>query len=96
MTSLHHPLLLASLAALASGCAVLSDVTPSGPDSFTTTAHSNDVNARIDEQKTKVAQSAAEFCERRGASVEVLRLVASDPPPGRPPAAQLDFRCKPR
>ena len=96
MTSLHHSLLIASLAALVSGCAALSDVTPSGPDSFTTTAHSNDVNARVDEQRAKVVQSAAEFCQRRGASVEVIRLVASDPPPGRPPAAQLDFRCRPR
>jgi hypothetical protein len=86
-------LFLSMSAALLPACAALSDVTPIGPDSFMATAHSNDVNARVDEQKAKVAQSAAEFCVKRGAVVDVLRSVASEPPPGRPPAAELDFRC---
>ena len=93
MRSIHR-LLLASLPLLAGGCAALSDVTPIGPDSFMATAHSNDVNARVDEQEAKVTQSAAEFCRRRGARVEVIRLDAGAPPPGRPPSAQVDFRCK--
>jgi putative hemolysin len=88
------PLLLVSCLALATGCAVMSDVTPIGPDAFMATAHSNDVNARIDEQKAKVAQSAADFCAHRGGHVEVIRLRADAPPPGRPPSAELDFRCK--
>jgi hypothetical protein len=76
------------------GCAALSDVTPTGPDTYMATAHSNDVNARVDEQKAKVMQSATEFCHRGDASVQVIRLDAGAPPPGRPPSAQLDFRCK--
>jgi hypothetical protein len=88
-------LFLSLCAALLAGCAALSDVTPIGPDSFMATSHSNDVNARVDEQRAKVAQSAAEFCAKRGAVVDVIRSVASAPPPGRPPSAELDFRCKP-
>ena len=93
MRSIHR-LLLAAPLLLAGGCAALSDVAPIGPDAFMATAHSNDVNARVDEQKAKVTQSAAEFCRRRGASVEVIRLDAAAPPFGRPPSAELDFRCK--
>ncbi|MEP6503577.1 MAG: hypothetical protein ABJD97_09615 [Betaproteobacteria bacterium] len=89
-------LILSTSSLLLAGCAALSDVTPIGPDSFMATAHSNDVNGRVDEQKASVAQSAAEFCARRGATVEVIRSIAGDPPPGRPPSAELDFRCKPR
>jgi len=89
-----HRLLLASSTLLAGGCAVLSDVSPTGPDTYMATAHSNDVNARVDEQKAKVMQSATEFCHRSDASVQIIRLDASAPPPGRPPSAQLDFRCK--
>ena len=88
-------LLPAGLVFLAAGCATPPDVTPIGADAFMATAHSNDVNARVDAQKAKVAQSAAAFCDKRGAGVEVIRLVAADPPPGRPPSAELDFRCKP-
>ena len=87
-------ILFVSCLLLASGCAALSDVTPIGPDAFMATAHSNDVNARVDEQKAKVAQSAADFCAHRGGHVEVIRLQAEAPPPGRPPSAELDFRCK--
>ena len=87
--------LLHSCLLLATGCAVLSDVTPIGPDAFMATAHSNDVNARVDGQKAKVVQSAADFCAHRGGGhVEVIRLQADAPPPGRPPSAELDFRCK--
>jgi hypothetical protein len=93
MRSIRH-LLLATWPLLVGGCAALSDVTPIGPDSFMATAHSNDVNARVDEQKAKVTESAAEFCRRRGARVEVIRLDAGAPPPGRPPSAELDFRCR--
>jgi hypothetical protein len=88
-------LLLAASPLVLLGCAALSDVTPIGADTFMATAHSNDVNARVDEQKAQVMRSAAEFCRRRGARVEVIRLDAAAPPPGRPPTAELDFRCQP-
>jgi len=76
-------------------CAALSDVSPIGNGAYLTAAHSNDVNARVDEQKAKVQARAAQFCAQRGARVEVIRLVDASPPPGQPPAAQLEFRCAP-
>jgi putative hemolysin len=87
--------LFVSCLVLAAGCAAVSDVTPIGPDAFMATAHSNDVNARVDGQQAKVAQSAADFCAHRGGHVEVIRVQADAPPPGRPPSAELDFRCRP-
>lgn len=93
MQAIQRLLIAAAVLALA-GCAALSDVTPTGKDTYMATAHSNDVNARVDEQKAKVMQSASEYCHRGDASVQVIRLEASAPPPGRPPSAQLDFRCK--
>jgi hypothetical protein len=93
MPSIHRLLIAASTLAVGA-CAVLSDITPTGKDTYMATAHSNDVNARVDEQKAKVMQSATEFCHRGDASVQIIRLDAGAPPPGRPPSAQLDFRCK--
>jgi hypothetical protein len=77
-----------------SACALLSDVTAIGPDAFMASAHSNDVNASVDGQKAAVMRRAASYCGERGAELEVIRIVAQAPPPGRPPSAEVDFRCR--
>ena len=76
------------------GCAVLSNVTPIGDGAFMAAVHSNDVNARVDQQTAQAMAQATAFCKQRGAAVEVVRIDAPAPPFGRPPSAEVDFRCK--
>ena len=76
------------------GCAVLSNVTPIGDGAFMTVVRSNDVNAPIAGERARAMEQARAFCKERGASVDVLKETAVAPPPGQPPSAELDFRCK--
>jgi gamma-glutamyltranspeptidase len=84
--------IVAAASALAA-CATLSNVTPLGGDAFMTVVHSNDVNARVEEQRGKATAQAAAYCKERGASLDVIRVVAAAPPFGQPPSAEVDFRC---
>ncbi len=86
-------LFIASMAALG-GCAVLSNVTPIGNGAFMAAVHSNDVNARVDQETAQAMARAASFCKERGATVDVIKIDAPAPPFGRPPSAEVDFRCK--
>ena len=86
-------LIISALLALG-GCAVLSNVTPIGGGAFMTVVHSNDVNARVEEQRAKAMEQATAYCKERGGSVDVIKVVAAAPPFGQPPSAELDFRCK--
>ena len=83
---------LATLAACA-GCAALANVTPIGEGAYMTVVRSNDVNGRVQEQRAKAMSQATAFCAGRGASVDVIKIVAEPPPPGQPPSAEVDFRC---
>ena len=78
------------------GCAVLSNVTPIGDGVYMTVVRSNDVNARVDEQRAKALSQAAAFCGERGAALDVIKQVATPPPPGQAPSAEVDFRCRPK
>ena len=86
---------IASVVALG-GCAVLSNVTPIGDGVFMTAVRSNDVNARVEEQRAKAMDQAAAYCKERGSGVDVIKVVAAAPPFGQPPSAEVDFRCKAR
>jgi hypothetical protein len=88
-----RPLFLTALLACG-GCAVLSNVTPIGDGVYMTVVRSNDVNARVDEQRGKALAQAAAFCKEHGATLEVVKQVAAPPPPGQPPSAEVDFRCQ--
>lgn len=76
------------------GCAVLSNVTPIGDGAWMTVVRSNDVNARVEDQARKALAQAAAFCNERGGALDVIKQVASPPPPGQPPSAEIDFRCQ--
>ena len=85
---------LAVVASIAcAGCAVLANVTPVGEGAYMTVVRSNDVNSRVQEQQAKTMSQATAFCAGRGASVDVIKIVAEPPPPGQPPSAEVDFRC---
>ena len=84
--------IVAAASALAA-CAALSNVTPIGDGVVMTVVHSNDVNARVGEQREKAMAQAAAYCRERGAGVDVVKVVAAAPPFGQPPSAEVDFRC---
>ncbi|MDP9126539.1 MAG: hypothetical protein M3N82_18405 [Pseudomonadota bacterium] len=84
---------IAAMAALG-GCGVLSNVTAIGDGAFMAAVHSNDVNARVDQETAQAMAWATSFCKERGATVDVIKVDAPAPPPGRPPSAEVDFRCK--
>ena len=86
-------LFFAAMAALG-GCAALSNVTSIGDGAYMTVVRSNDVNARVEEQQARALSQANGFCAERGATVDVVKQVATPPPPGQSPSAELDFRCK--
>ena len=76
------------------GCAVLANVSPIGDGVYMTVVRSNDVNARVADEQGKALSQAQAFCKERGATVDIVKLVADAPPPGQPPSAEIDFRCK--
>jgi hypothetical protein len=90
---MRRRLLLAGMLACG-GCAVLSNVTSIGDGAYMTVVRSNDVNARVDEQRAKALSQAAAFCNERGAVLDVIKQVAASPPPGQAPSAEIDFRCR--
>ncbi len=85
---------IASMGALA-GCAVIANVTPLGNGAYMTAVHSNDVNARVERETAEAMARASAYCKERGAGLDVIRIDAPAPSPGRPPSAEVDFRCKP-
>ena len=85
--------LASSLLALA-GCAVLANVSAIGDGVYMTVVRSNDVNGRVADEQAKAMSQAQAFCKERGATVDIVKLVADAPPPGQPPSAEIDFRCK--
>jgi hypothetical protein len=89
---MNRVLILAAASALGA-CAALSNVTSIGGDAFMTVVHSNDVNARVEEQRAKALAQAAAYCKERAAGLEVIRVVAAAPPFGQPPSAEVHFRC---
>jgi hypothetical protein len=76
------------------GCAVLANVTPIGDGAYMAVVRSNDVNARVQEQRSKAMSQAEAYCAGRGAAVDVIKSVAEPPPPGQAPSAEVDFRCR--
>lgn len=86
-------LLLATALACA-GCAALANVTSIGDGAYMTVVRSNDVNARVPDQLAKASAQANAFCADRGASIDVIKVVAEPPPPGQAPSAEIDFRCR--
>ncbi len=84
---------IAALLALG-GCAVVANVTPIGNGAFMTAAHSNDVNARVEQETAQAMSQATAYCKERGGTVDVIRIDAPAPTPGRPPSSEVDFRCR--
>ena len=80
--------------AACAGCAILANVTPIGDGSYMTVVHSNDVNARPQDQRAKAVSQAEGYCAERGAAADIIKTIAEPPPPGQAPSAEVDFRCR--
>jgi len=48
----------------------------------------------VPDQLAKASAQANAFCADRGASIDVIKVVAEPPPPGQAPSAEIDFRCR--
>ncbi len=79
--------------ALASGCASVSDVIPSGDGTYMVAAHGIDGNGSGATQKAIALQKANSFCEGSGAQIQVVHIETGEAMFGRPPSADLTFRC---
>lgn len=86
---------IAGLAAvsLVAGCASVSDVVSTGPDSFMVAAHGIDGNGSGAAQKAIALQAANTYCQARSRQMLVVHVETVEPYFGRAPSAALDFRC---
>jgi hypothetical protein len=75
------------------GCASVSDVVPAGGDTYMVGAHGIDGNGSGAAQKAIVLTKADAYCKDRGAHMEVIDVKTVEPFFGRPPSADLNFRC---
>jgi hypothetical protein len=97
----HHPaamksnarLPLSVLPAVLAACAALSDVSPRPDGSFGISAHSNDVNARVEDERAKVVARARAFCDGRHQAMQLIRADVDKSGFGTPPTSTAEFRC---
>ena len=84
-----------TLAATAiAGCASVSEVTPAGADTFMVAAHGIDGNGSGAAQKAIALKTASGYCEARGRRLDVVDVKTVESFFGRPPSADLTFRCQ--
>lgn len=76
------------------GCASVSDVVPTGADSFMVAAHGIDGNGSGGAQKALALQRASSYCTDRSKQMELIAARTVEPAFGRPPSAEIDFRCR--
>ena len=84
------PIYIATLTLTLGGCAVIANVTPIGDGAFATAAHSNDVNARVEQETAQAMSQAAAYCKEHGAAVDVRFERAPDRTIGREPDPEAD------
>ena len=75
------------------GCASVSDVVPTGPGTFMVAAHGIDGNGSGAAQKVIALKAAAAHCTAKGLGFQVLSAETVEPQFGRPPSAQVNFKC---
>jgi hypothetical protein len=91
-TSRLFPSLLAATALLA-GCASVSEVVPTGAGTFLVAAHGVDGNGSGAAQKAIALRAASDYCNKSAQRIEVIRADTVEPMFGRPPSAEVNFRC---
>jgi hypothetical protein len=85
--------LFVAVAVVLAGCASVSDVVPAGSGTYLVAAHGIDGNGSGAAQKAIVLTKADAYCRGQGAQMEVVDVKTVEPMFGRPPSAELTFRC---
>lgn len=75
------------------GCATVTDVVSSGPDSFLVASQGVIGNGSAATQLVKAMQSANRYCEASGKKMEQVSVQTMDAGFGRAPGATVQFRC---
>lgn len=78
---------------LVGGCAGVSDVVSTGSDTYMVASHGVAGNGSGASQKVAAFQAADSFCRARGEQMLAIRSEQTEPFFGRPPSAQVEFRC---
>lgn len=76
------------------GCASVSDVVPTGPNTFLVAAHGIDGNGSGAAQKALALNAANAYCQARAKQMQVFSVQSVEPFFGRPPSADVQFRCE--
>jgi glycerol-3-phosphate cytidylyltransferase-like family protein len=91
---IFNVILSCGLMSLIAGCASVSDVVPTGPDTFMVAAHGIDGNGSGAAQKAIALKAANAYCQARTKQMQVVRIESVEPFFGRPPSADVQFRCE--
>ena len=89
-------LTLAVLTAALSACGSVSPVLPVGHDTYMVESHGVAGNGTSAHHKVRALTAASAYCARQSLHVEVVDSKEVNPGWGRPPSAEIQFRCVPR
>ncbi len=80
---------------LFAGCAGVTDVVTTGPDTYMLASHGTMGWSSAGAQKAKVFQDANDFCKRLGKQFEAIGSRGTDSGFGQIASAEVEFRCVP-
>jgi hypothetical protein len=75
------------------GCAGVTDVVPTGPDTYMVAAHGTMGWSSGPAQKAKAFQDADEFCRKQGKRVEEISSAETPGGFGKIASGEVRFRC---
>lgn len=75
------------------GCAGVTPVVPTGPDTYMVASQGVIGNGSGATQKVAAFQAADSYCKSRGEQMLAIHSQESDPLYGRAPSGQVEFRC---
>lgn len=84
------------LAILVAGCASVTDVVPTGPDTFMVSARGVMGNSSAGQEKAKAFQRANEYCNDLGRQMVPINVSETTGGFGRIASGDVEFRCTTR
>lgn len=87
-------LVILCFVALGGGCAAVSDVVATGADTYMVASQGVVGNGSGATQKADALKAANAYCAAKAKQVRVLDSKTVEPFFGRPPSAEVTFRCE--